>query len=512
MPLVLEQASRFSKIVRRELTDRQGFRKIDFSQAVTNIQGRQQNVIQRVLNWGRSFLNWGIGKLFEKLRSIKFADIWEKLRVSKEEIMQFDWNASDSEIDEMIRQHNLNSWAVWGELFGRATAFAVVFIFTGAVSLWIPVIGGAALQRALLTGLVTERGREMVDELQTALRQHAENDLRARRLSAFKQIRKSIKLLAHHVRGDNVPEWLRKWGEEGGRDFRIADEIERRIESMEDERWRVFAEEFLEGFDDEFWESGYVVAQGIDDFIAANRMAEGKQVAAEVQLDDRNPDEKILVYGRDNNARAAMITTLNTHQMIHNRDIGIVGNLEEEGIHIPREYRQSLTIFWYSVPRPPWRHPDGARAKRRQCKIANPKLSLNWTRIKRAAGGSSGLNAGKYYAVARLDSRRKMKMFGTSEQDARSQLEEMLELSQDNAVKINVGSEEKHSRQGALRSTPNDAIIMYPGKMEITRRRFTFSEEREFTLEGHSYTEEKEIVDLWPDDVPENGRVLFDGE
>jgi len=111
MALSISKSSLLSRVTRSELL--QGaVRKLDLDYSFAETAQDNSNIIQRVFDLGSR----AIGFLWNVVRGIRITatGIYSWLVSVSSSISQFDWNASDTELQAMIQQRNVALAAIWG--------------------------------------------------------------------------------------------------------------------------------------------------------------------------------------------------------------------------------------------------------------------------------------------------------------------------------------------------------------------------------------------------------------
>jgi hypothetical protein len=116
-----------------------------------------------------------------------------------------------------------------------------------------------------------------------------------------------------------------------------------------------------------------------------------------------------------------------THQMLDNRDVGVLINGGPTDEYItPGVQERSLLIEFREKTSPPWRMPSGKRARCREITIPDVKRGLTWEEIKLAA---KQYTSGQRLVTARLNNGRQMQCYASSENEGIQKIKELLKLS-----------------------------------------------------------------------------------
>ncbi|WP_159785592.1 hypothetical protein [Sodalinema gerasimenkoae] len=435
-------------------------------------------------------------------------------------VYNFNWNASDTSLKQQIEGYNNQIMGIWGEWFGRGLGYATSIVVGGGISILMPVIGGKALAAFVAGGVAREALEEMWDELRGAIRQTLSllgSGVVAR---GYMGIRSAIKFSLQDVGGgvgEDASEWRKylanKWGNDGEPEWSFRTLVEGRVEEIDDAGWRNFAENAIDGHWDGFSNGMAIVGRQIDEAwraaFAAAEMGKGEYKGLRIQPDPANERETFLFVGHQDDVVSDVVSTLHTHSMITDRDVGQIAALDPDTLELPELQRRRLTLILFSVRKPPWRNDDGKRAKRVEISIPNPRRSLTWQQIKQAMGGPTGYEWGGRYAVGRFDSRRKMIVYAPEEATARQRLQALAALSEDNLVSIQTG--ERVFRINESEENRRRRIRIYPAylKSVVMRRNATSSTPGVQDLEGNTWRQHSQKINLWPDEPPWNASEIF---
>ena len=113
MTASFSKSSLLSRQVRSQLTEGSGIRKIDFSQIVETV--KKDGFIRRLLKGGRSLVGFAARVLFG---AFDFSSAVDWLVERGYELVQFDWNQSDEELQQQQKQAIDALFGVWGGTVG----------------------------------------------------------------------------------------------------------------------------------------------------------------------------------------------------------------------------------------------------------------------------------------------------------------------------------------------------------------------------------------------------------
>jgi hypothetical protein len=505
--IAIKAGNLLSRAKRKEVTGGNLKRRIStalrFSDAGQENSGG--NILQRWLfNPARRLVGWILNKVWNIVRNINITQIFQWIVNGGMALARFDWNASDAEIRQMQRNNNLTMAAVWGSFVGQGFGWLTGIAVGAGIAYLVPVIGGATLAKTMASKVGTEALDELYYGLLGAVGQTARSLSTNVALTAYMQIRRLLKrapfgsLIA--VFGEENAQFIRdQWGNEGGPNLSFANQVEERIERIGSDYLRTFIEAGFDEFWDGFMEAGFIVAQELDDAYAQARMAQqvhgdGEQRGLYLTPDKEAPDERIYLEGPEKPLRQQVISTLATHRMVYNRDMGQIVGMPARDWYKANPHRRKATIVFRSSPRPPWRGDDGERAQEATYSIPDLKIGVTWADLKAFV---KPFTWGEWRATAKLKNGRQMAVYGATAQEAENTLERLLRLSTTEIVALNTSQEKR--RNIKLKKRP---IRMYPCYATLLVRTPSVDLTGRTDLSGTTWDERKERVLLWRDHPP----------
>jgi hypothetical protein len=410
-------------------------------------------------------------------------NLWELLVNAYFEIVNFDWNQTDTSIEAQIAANNTAIVGALGNLIGTSAIWLTSIGIGAALSFKFPVLAGEVALR-----LAEEGGEEIRAQLIGFLNLAKDSVLRNIIMTTFLSARK-MRLFGQTPIAQSREPWT------------IADAIDEKVSRIPIDSVRAFVSNFLQSVEDAVIEVGYVVSLTIEDFYATNRLATqeslGKQRAIRLIPDQRVENETIVLSGPQTLIQQNIEATLTQHRFIYNRDVGqIVGQPIEDYLRGGTQ-RRKLTIVFKSTEKPPWRaSPGDAYTREVTATIPEIKTGLTWQEIKTA---SKRWLWGKFRCTANLSSGRQMAVYGATGDEAEEKLRALLTLSTLDILTISI-SEEK-DRNSALRK---HSTMMFPAYAFLLVRRSSTDLSGRTDLEGNNWREEKIRIDLWTDEPPDN--------
>ncbi|WP_416671539.1 hypothetical protein [Egbenema bharatensis] len=480
-----------------------GVRKIN----LRNLSQSQESggIINRILNLGGrllGFLSAIVGGV-----SFSVSAVFGWLIARWQQVWNFNWNATDEQLLAAISAQNIGIAAAWGGAFGGTFGWLSTIAVGYGIAYICPVIGGAALAKAIASNVLPEALEEIGSYFQSAVRVTLGSLANRAVINAYMGTRRFLKnapeSMLRTVFGEETAKFIKHyWGNEGEPNISFAEQFENALEELPPTA-QAFWEEFFDEAWDSFTEAGYLIASEFDSAIAqakaGNKLAAGQERVVTIQPDSRVEGEVATFAGAEEEVQTEIQTYLNSYRTIQNRDVGqIVGAPETDWVRAKTQ-RRKLTIIFKSVERPPFYRREGP-IKSATYAIPDPKPNLSWNQIKRAA---KFYTWGKFRATANLDNGRQMAVYGATPQEAELKLKDLLDLSTAELVTLSV-SEEKE-RDPRLRKSPT---MLYPATGSMLIRIPSRDREGRVDIDGNTWDEQSIRFDLWTDEEPEEFEIV----
>lgn len=477
------------------------------------------NFISWVLDFGKNVLGFLWNKVVQIARAVlNFGSLWSAVIGATRFIFTFNFNISDAELDQQVKNAQLAIYSQLGSTVGSALGYLVCGI--------TPALAMFTVNEALGALVLKEVGEEFLEELASNLGALVQTTFRATAhklfASAYKNVRRWLKkpnnLAAQILFGDRYAEVINSWGAPGSKPFILSEQIEERIEAIPNERLRVFVEEALEEFVDACIEAGYIVANTVDGFMAAQKLQRqtllGERRIIEVQP-NRETNEKFLLAGPEELIKPVLVQTITQHQILADRDVGqIVGSAEHENLR-PKPYTQKLKLQLFSVQRPPFQARVNGEVQRVTIDIPDvPRSKMDWEKIKAALGGDNGYLWGRFRASGELDNGRPLIVYGATKDEAEDRLLALAALSEAKLYFHNVTEEVKTGTRLTNEGLQKESTRVYPAYVTIEVNRVQLEGGRA-ARDGKKRKRYSKRFDLWratkPADWEESITELFRG-
>ena len=432
---------------------------------------------------GSSFLGF-LGKKAWQFVSFSWTSVMGWIVTQAQRLKAFNWNASDADLKRMIDGANNALGARWGSVAGQTIGWTAGIAVGYGVSYLVPVIGGAALARAIATKVGTEALEEITSGLFGAVAGTATTLMNNALISGYMTLRRNIKSwspaqLERHFGKDGAEFAKNQWGKEGGLDYSFNASMDRWVESIKNPFVRGFVEALLEEAEDSFIEAGFIIAAELDGAYSQAKQASVKALGStrtvEITLDkDVTPSsekENLRIYQMPQKLMQQEIQrTVNTFRMIHNRDVGMVMGMPVEEYTKAKPQSLRIVIDLFSLKRPPYfRRTD----KLQHATITIPDArrgALDWNMIKQAVGGANGYQWGRFRAVASLSTGRRLVVHAGSEQAAENLVNSLLLLSDAKLLTLNITEEKKLGERLMKPKLQKESTRVYPAYFTIINR------------------------------------------
>ena len=455
-------------------------------------------ILETVINGALRFGNFLISGVVS-LISFSFTKLWSWIVSATQFIYNFDWNISDTAIDKQIE----GLWNSFGGILGGAVGRTIGWIGCGLV----PAATVFSFNQSMGAYLLKEVGEQALDEMLDAASEVINAGFRmgaqATFLWLYKDVRRALKdpsnpfgAALRSVMGDKN---IDNWGT--GESWTIAKAVEKKIESIPNAFWKNFTEEALEEGSEACIEAGFAVAGGIDAWLAQQAMQRnallGSDRTVEIAPDRSAPDERIILSGPEAVLRPTIVNVLATHQMLGNRDVGVLINgTPVDDTITPGVQERSLIIEFKEKTAPPWIMPDGKRARKRQIKVFSVKRGLTWEEVKLAA---KQYTSGQRLVNAGLTDGHQMQCYASTENEGLQKIEELLKLSTAELLPNGVRDSGYVNPTARRRELP---YLVYPSKAVLVWKKRSPDLDGREDLAGNLWREQRIEFDLWPEDEP----------
>lgn len=256
-----------------------------------NDAGNFYNALNR---FGNSLMA-GTLNLFKGVLSFSFTKLWSACVSSYMFLFNFNWNSTDQQLDDQIKQAEIAIGSASGAFKGAAVGYAICGI--------IPTATIAVFNEALAVHALLELGEEAAEELvalgASLVRLTLKQQVRKAFVSFYKNFRSILRPIAINIAQSLVSlniftqDAVDKGILQRNQPWSFAGALEESIESIEDPAQQAETEEFYEQLGETCIESGYIIAGSIDGYFAQQRIADtsrlGRERIIELELSRDEP-------------------------------------------------------------------------------------------------------------------------------------------------------------------------------------------------------------------------------
>ncbi|NJN09232.1 MAG: hypothetical protein HC815_15070 [Richelia sp. RM1_1_1] len=259
------------------------------------IQKKNKGLFSQLWNGFAKFsvsLLSGVWKALSSGFSWSFTALMGVIHASKEFILNFNWNPSDAQLDLNIKNAFDSIPGAIGQFLGKAAGYltcgalpgAVIFAFNQPMGAYVlEELGMEALEE--LTGSLANLIRVTATSFRQAVFAYTHKQLRTLWRESDSKFRKRLQATGLKK------QFIDKAIAERNKPFIIRSILDKKVESIKSKPLKSFVENFLEEFDETCIEAGYVIAGGLDTYIAQKNLE---------KVTERNSTKNIEVEVQEN--------------------------------------------------------------------------------------------------------------------------------------------------------------------------------------------------------------------
>lgn len=471
------------------------------------------------------FADWAIATFIGPFLQWSATSIWSLIVSSGQAIMQFNWNATDEDIEKAFEGFQERWYEQFGEVVGTMLGWTVGGLVPGLILFRF----NSAMALYVLDQVGEEAYEELSAELTALCTMTVQNYLAEQGMRLFMGIRALIKRAAYGesdtLAGDGVMaffdnnpglrERAKKWGEKGAKPWIISKNIEDWIEKIDDKLLKKWLEGLWDSFGDSFIEAGFVVAGGIDAWIGQQRMERrnllGPERVVELIYNRKDRTEKVVFAGAEEVIKPQIVGHMANWKLMKEKDLGLLVGGEPVANHI-------------TTPGKPWArivfsNSDTKKTKPTYIDLHNIKRSKwdDWEQIKLACGGKNGYQWGPYRVKALLPDNTEIFCYAGSEDEGVDLIERFLpfvEAGDDlTAIQWHCGHEMKKGTRLKYESTYKRPRKQIPWEFTIVNPTRVLNEENGKANRSGIYSNREAFIALHtetkPDDFEETINELF---
>ncbi len=465
------------------------------------------------------FAGWIIQPILS-IFAFSFVGLMQILVQTSTFIYNFNINISDESIETQFDQAKLILAGLLGGTLGNSFGYLACGI--------LPSTAILAFNEALGLYLLKEVGEEALEELAYNIRALCliSFKLGARSLfyAGYKNIRKAIKIwnssnsnaekeAINGLFGFKISDAIEAWGEKEAKPWSLRLFIEEKIDNIENPLIQNFVEEFYDESLDGCVEAGYVLAQGLDNWVLEQKNAQSYQQGSsqliEIIPDREAPEERLIFAGNTQNVQTQIINSLNNYHLVDQRDVGqIIGEPVLDSVRKP-PVSLSVRIYLRGVPNPPWFDQNGGQAKRAQVTIPNfNKAKLDWETIKLAVGGINGFLWGRFWVQANLLDGNKITFYAGSEAEGKDIAIKLIGLTNTTLSTLNITEEQKEGARILYPKLYKEIQKVYPASMVVINQKKILKISEGVATSTGMYKRRKYLIPLYTETKPENFNLI----
>lgn len=464
------------------------------------------NIINWIWNAGSRLVGFLLAEA-GKLLSFTLTGLWSLFTSTLQFIWNFNWNMTDTEIDQQIQSR----WNALGGMLGGTLGNAIGYLGCGVLPGAIIFSFNEPLGAYVLENVAEEMAEEFLANLSGLMRYTFMSAVQSLILWGFKNVRKFIKSnsnLIGRLFGANSEKLVKAWGNEGSKPWSFAIAVDNAVESIPNEFVRNFVEEFLEEAWDGCVEAGYVVANSVDSYMAAEKLKKQKIPAlgltkyVEIKPDRSIDDQRIILAGPEEALKPVIVQTLTNYQMMESKDIGTFVGAPIDEILRAKPRTISLQIQFFSNQTPPWVKRGNDRLVCATCSVPDiDPAKLDWEKIKLACGGANGYLYGRYRVTGLLDNGRQMAVYAATAAEAEDRMRALLTLSKAELLKKPTITEDRtEDTTGTYLKQP---VKIYPAYFTILNQyQIPGAPGSGIPINGKRYIRKTDRIDLWVETKP----------
>lgn len=296
MGLTLNISNLSSRATRLASTGGVGIRRIA---AIATTDNDDEGVITSVYNaverFGQSLMRNALNILVG-IFTFSWAKLWASATSAVRFLLNFNFNATDTQLDEQIKQAEIALAAAKGSLAGQSLGSAICG--------FLPTATIAVFNEPLALYMLKELGEEAAEEIAASLANLVTLQIQQGARQAFTALFKNYRTLFRGAAigfaqglvnvGVLTQDSVDKANKERNKPWSIAGALEESVESIEDPALKAYTEELWDEFGESCIEAGFIIANSADSYYAQQRMANeaifGSEHTVEIELSRNSSD------------------------------------------------------------------------------------------------------------------------------------------------------------------------------------------------------------------------------
>lgn len=207
-----------------------------------------------------------------QLTTLSFTNIWGMVVAAKQFIWNFNWNASDASLDASIK----SAFNALGSQLGTTIGSTLGYLVCGALPASSLMTFNEPLALHVMEELTEEFAEEVGSNMAILVQQTARLLAQVALTNMYKNARSLYNEASNKFKqsfGISFPGVKEESAKASTEPWSFAMAVEEKVESIDNQFMQNLIEEGLEEFDDACIDAGYIIAAGIDSYLAAARAA-----------------------------------------------------------------------------------------------------------------------------------------------------------------------------------------------------------------------------------------------
>lgn len=276
MSLAIVLTSLRSRAIRIASVDTSGIRRIATHATSAKNQGGGflANIYNGIEKFGQSLMKSTMNALGAAL-SFSWTKLWASIVSGGLFLMNFNWNITDKQLDDQIKQAEIGLAAARGRLAGQSLGYSICGM--------LPSLTIAVFNEPLGFSMMKELGEEASEEIAASLTQVVSLQLKIQAQRGFASLFKNYRTLLRGAaigfaqvlvnNGVLTQESVDKANKNRNEPWTFAGAMDDSIESIKDPAEQAYAEEFWDEFQDSCIDAGFIIAGAADAYFAQQRLA-----------------------------------------------------------------------------------------------------------------------------------------------------------------------------------------------------------------------------------------------
>lgn len=456
--LIIEPQNLKSKIIRSSLSNRQ----INYTKSLSNTNSSNTLIYDSSNKYNNSiikpsFIQW------------TFSGIKSLLVKTAYEINYIDWEATDLEIEQEINNINQNIKNQAGNLISNGIITLITLGVGGYLSVQFPIIAPSVnILNQYNTLQLKSQFLDFINSL-------SEQAIKALALSSFLFVRQKAKSFLG---------------------WEVIENITEKIMPIPNKNLNNFNKGIFGGLFDYLFDITVNIIKELKEFFDQDNQSECQdQPIRTIEIfPDARSDESVIFKDRQENVERYINEYLSNHDLIKNRDLGILVGLPYDDFYTAKPQARKLILHYNGKEYPPYVDEEGNLTRRVRITIPFIKDNITWEDLKFTL---PSFTWGNYIARGVLQDRVQMTVWGSSEEEARNTLLSLASLSTKSIIQISL------SHMGLQHPTrlkqPTKVFVSWASLL-VAKETTNATDYR--LIDGENKAKSKNRINLWMPEKP----------